>query len=119
MPRPCKCRRVEHEPPCEYFKPAGTPLCDLEEDCLSVEGLEAIRLADAEGLSMDEASARMGVSRHTFGRILRAARRVVAEVLIGGKALRVEGGHYRIFPESPVPRCASAHAQGDNANTEG
>lgn len=96
MPRPCKCRRVERFPHAVFFKPAGVPLTELDERCLSVEGLEAMRLADAEGLSTDEAAARMGVSRHTFGRILRSARRTVAEVLSLGIALRIDGGSYRL-----------------------
>ena len=96
MPRPCKCRRVERFPHAVFFKPAGIPLTELDELCLSVEGLEALRLADAEGLSMDDAAARMGVSRHTFGRILRQARRTVAEVLSRGVALRIDGGNYRL-----------------------
>ena len=96
MPRPCKCRRVERFPHAVFFKPAGIPLTELDELCLSVEGLEALRLADAEGLSMDDAAVRMGVSRHSFGRILRRARRTVAEVLSRGVALRIDGGSYRL-----------------------
>jgi predicted DNA-binding protein (UPF0251 family) len=80
-----------------YFKPAGIPLRQMEERLLSIEGLEAMRLADKEGLSMDEASRRMGISRHTFGRILRRAHQTIAEVLTEGCALRVEGGHYRLM----------------------
>lgn len=99
MPRPCKCRQVEEMPQASYFKPIGIPLRQLEELRLPVEGLEAIRLADREGLDMDEAARRMGVSRHTFGRILRKARHTVAEALIAGYALRVEGGHYRLRSE--------------------
>lgn len=94
MPRPCKCRRIAGIPKASYFKPRGVPLCDLEEVPLSVDGLEAIRLADLEGLTMEEAALRMDVSRHTFGRILKKARRCVARALIHGHALRVEGGHF-------------------------
>ncbi len=96
MPRPCKCRRVRGLPGASYFKPIGIPLVELEECVLSVEGFEALRLADGEGLGMDEAAQRMGVSRHTFGRILRKARHAVAEALVLGRALRVEGGTYSL-----------------------
>ena len=64
----------------------------LEECVLPLEGMEALRLADLEGLTAAEAAERMGVSRHTFGRVLREARHVVAGALAGGKALRIEGG---------------------------
>ena len=96
MPRPCKCRNVRGLPEASYFKPVGIPLMQLEECILSVEGYEAMRLADWEGLGMDEAAQRMGVSRHTFGRILRKARHAVAEALVFGRALRVEGGTYSL-----------------------
>jgi predicted DNA-binding protein (UPF0251 family)/predicted Fe-Mo cluster-binding NifX family protein len=71
---------------------------DLAEVSLAVEGLEAIRLADLEGLNMETAAVGMGVSRHTFGRILAEGRRAVAEALVNGSALRIEGGHYEVRP---------------------
>ncbi len=96
MPRPRNCRRVEGTPSVTYFKPRGVPLRELAETYLSVEGFEALRLADLEGLAMEAAAASMQVSRHTFGRILTEARRAVAEALVQGQALRIEGGHYRV-----------------------
>lgn len=60
---------------------------------MSLDEFEAIRLADREGLYQEEAAGRMGVSRSTFGRILESAHRKVAEVLAGGRCLRLEGGH--------------------------
>ena len=92
MPRPCHCRRVSALPKNRCFKPNGIPLHELEEVVLSLDGLEALRLADFEDLNMDAAAARMGVSRHTFGRLLRRARRSVAQALVQGQALRIEGG---------------------------
>lgn len=57
---------------------------------LTLPELEALRLADLEGLYQEEAARRMGVSRATFGRILEGARRKVAEALVTGKGLEVE-----------------------------
>jgi predicted DNA-binding protein (UPF0251 family)/predicted Fe-Mo cluster-binding NifX family protein len=74
------------------FKPAGLPTRALEEVVLGLDGAEAIRLADLEGLYQEAAARRMGVSRQTFGRILEEAHRVVADAIINGKALRIEGG---------------------------
>jgi predicted DNA-binding protein (UPF0251 family) len=89
--RPCP-RRVAGPPRCSYFKPAGVPLGRLEEVALSVDELEALRLADLEGLYQDKAAARMEVSRPTFARIVEASRRKVAEALVHGRALRIGGG---------------------------
>jgi predicted Fe-Mo cluster-binding NifX family protein len=59
-----------------------------------VEGFEALRLADFEGLNHIDAAKQMNVSRQTFGRILSTARKTVAEAIILGHALRIEGGNY-------------------------
>jgi len=65
-------------------------LVDLEEVSLTLDEIEAIRLADYEGLYHEAAAVRMKVSRQTFGRILNDARRKVSECLVKGKALRIE-----------------------------
>ncbi len=85
-------------PSVNYFKPRGIPLVDLEEASLAVEELEAIRLCDLEGLSISDAAEKMGVSRHTLGRVLGNARHTVAEALCMGQALRIEGGVYAVRP---------------------
>ncbi len=92
MARPECPRKIGHVPPADYYKPAGIPLCELEEVALAADEMEALRLADAEGLYQAEAAAKMGVSRQTFGRIVEKARRKVAQALAGGKALRIERG---------------------------
>jgi len=92
MPRPLICRRVAGCPRSEYFKPAGIPLSGLEEVRLMRDELEALRLADLEGLYQADAAAKMGVSRQTFGNIAESARRKVADALVNGRALRIQGG---------------------------
>lgn len=89
MARPTCPRRISHRPPATYFKPAGIPLCELEEVELAADELEALRLADVEDLYHTEAAAKMRVSRQTFDRIVRKARMKVAQALVHGKALRV------------------------------
>jgi predicted DNA-binding protein (UPF0251 family)/predicted Fe-Mo cluster-binding NifX family protein len=74
------------------FKPAGVPAGNLEHVTLRLDQAEAIRLADLQGLYQEAAALRMGVSRQTFGRIVESARRVVADAIINGKCLRIEGG---------------------------
>ena len=91
MPRPKCCRRIGVEPGSTYFKPRGIPLAELDEIVLGRDEFEAIRLADHEGLYQEDAAERMGVSRQTFGRIVAAGRAKVAEALVKGMALRIEG----------------------------
>ena len=85
--RPC-CKRVEEMPGVNYFKPRAVPLSVLEEVTLSVEELEALRLAHLEGLYQQDAAERMAVSRATFGRVLDAAHRKVTKALVEGCALQ-------------------------------
>lgn len=94
MPRPRRCRLVGIEPNTRYFKPRGIPMVNLEEVILSVDEIEAIRLADLEGLYQEDAAHHMNISRQTFGRILSSARKKIAESIIKGKALRIDGGDY-------------------------
>ena len=90
MARLKKFRRICCNPETTYFKPRGIPICRLEEVSLSLDEVEALRLADAEGLYHDQAALRMRISRATFGRILRGARRKVASTILQGKALRIK-----------------------------
>lgn len=89
MARPIKCRRVACDVTASYFKPQGIPLCELDEVRLELDELEALRLADAEGLYQADAAARMGISRQTFGNIIARAHKKVASALLQGKALRL------------------------------
>jgi len=93
MPRPKKYRCIKCKPDATYFKPRGIPLIELEERSLTMDELEAIRLADYEGLYHEDAAVRMKISRQTFGRILKEARKKVAECLLKGKALRIESSN--------------------------
>ena len=90
MPRPKKYRCIKCKPDSNYFKPRGIPLVDLEEVLLTLDEIEAIRLADFEGLYHEAAAVKMKISRQTFGRILSGAHKKVAECLIKGKALKIE-----------------------------
>jgi predicted DNA-binding protein (UPF0251 family) len=96
MARPTKWRRVAFMPQVTFFKPAGVPARPLEKVALSVEELEAIRLKDVEGLQQEECAERMRISRPTFHRVLESARRKVADALINGKAVRIEGGNFAL-----------------------
>ena len=69
-------------------------MIDLEQVQLTVDELEALRLADFLGVSHEKAGSQMGVSRATFGRIIEHARKIVTDALIHGKAINVGGGNY-------------------------
>jgi predicted DNA-binding protein (UPF0251 family) len=104
MARRKHCRRVGFLPESKYFKPRGIPLSVLEEVILTVDEFEAIRLADLEGLYQEQAAGKMDVSRQTFGRIIESAHQKVAEALVKGKALKIEGGEFEM-PEMRKFRC--------------
>jgi uncharacterized protein len=96
MPRPPKCRRVQGSPAAAVFKPAGVPRCDLQEVTLTLDEFEAVRLADLQGEYQEDAAGAMGVSRQTFGNILAEAHRKIADCLVHGKALKIEGGNIEL-----------------------
>ncbi|SON53040.1 DUF134 domain-containing protein [Vibrio tapetis] len=87
MARPKKCRRVCGRPAHSCFKPNGVPMNQLKQVELLSEEFEALRLADQLDLSQQEAADQMGVSRQTFGNIVKKARFKVATCLVEGNAL--------------------------------
>jgi uncharacterized protein len=99
MPRPCRCRNIRSSPQANYFKPRGIPLTDLEEVILTLDELEAICLADHEGNYQEDASRKMNVSRQTFGNIINSAHKKIADALVNGKALKIEGGNVKRIKE--------------------
>jgi len=92
-----RCRFVALEPGFRYFAPVGTVTGEV---VLKVEELESLRLKDLLGLDQSEAAREMGVSQPTFHRILKEARRKIADALVNGKALRIEGGDYVLKTEA-------------------
>jgi uncharacterized protein len=87
-PRNCAC---SHRPPgSSVFKPAGTPLKDLELVRLYHDELEALHLCDGEGLTQEEAGERIGVSRGTVQRLVASGRKKVIDAIVVGQALVVE-----------------------------
>ena len=90
--RPKRCRAVAGSPGATRFGPENTESEDPDILTLTLDEFEALRLADHEGLYHEDAARRMDVSRATFGRILEAARRTLARVLVEGLVLHIEGG---------------------------
>ncbi|MFC2070911.1 DUF134 domain-containing protein [Chloroflexota bacterium] len=107
MPRPIKCRRVAFLPETTYFKPVGIPMRLLEEVNISIEEAEAIRLKDLEGLEQEQCAERMSISRPTFQRVLEPARKKLADALLHGKAIKIDGGNFEMAVSSF--RCSRGH----------
>lgn len=94
MPRPVKWRRIAQMPDHRYFIPEGVEGENLDENILKIEELEALRLKDLENLDQESCASAMRVSRQTFQRIYNVAKTKVADSLINGKAIRIQGGNY-------------------------
>jgi predicted DNA-binding protein (UPF0251 family) len=107
MGRIPKWRRVTSIPAVSYFKPVGSPRRILEEVCLSVEEAEAIRLKDLEGLEQEKCAGKMNISRPTFCRVLGSARSKLADALLNGKAIKIEGGNFEMAKRRF--RCPNGH----------
>lgn len=107
MPRPVKSRRVSSIPKINYFKPAGIPMRELEEINISIEEAEAIRLKDLESLEQEKCAGMMSISRPTFQRVLESARRKLADALLNGKAIRIDGGNFEMA--NSLFRCNRGH----------
>jgi len=97
MSRPQKERMVHKPPIFTEFKPTGVARKYLHQTSLSLDEYEAFRLADYEGLSHNEAADEMEISRSTFTRLIEQARKKIANFMIKGESLRIEGGnvHFR------------------------
>lgn len=91
--RPVQCRCVGGMPQVTCFKPDGASPSRLENVVVTLDELEALRLADRLGHYHAEAAELMKISRQTFGRILQSARRKVAEAIVEGKSICIEGGN--------------------------
>ena len=109
MVRPKCCRQVGAIPYKTCFQPERVTSSPCPEDIfLNLDEYESLRLADLEGLYQEQAASRMNVSRPTFGRIVEAARRKVADAIVNGKTLRIEGGPVSI-EAGGTTRCPRCH----------
>ena len=93
--RPIKSRIVHKEPDTRQFSPRGHRGRPGYNE-LKVEEVEAIRLIDHMGLKQAEAAGSMGISQQTFSRVLRKARKSLAEALVLGRIIKVNGGDFKI-----------------------
>jgi len=81
----------------------------LDEVILMVDEYEAIRLKDVDGLEQEQCASQMNISQPTFHRLYQEARRKIADVIVHGKALKIEGGTYEITPQQTPGRKRCHH----------
>lgn len=112
MARPTKDRIIEKLPEIRFFKPAGVPAHQLEIVEMTMEEVESLRLKEVEGLTQAEAAEVMDISRPTFQRVLSSARQKAAEALTCGKAIKFEGGDYRLVKPAHCPECGRKMRRG-------
>ena len=104
MARPRKCRRVCSMPVQNRFTPIGdVSPSGAEPLVMTVEEFETVRLIDFENLTQEECAQRMSVARPTVQRIYDGARKKLAAFLVEGRALRIEGGDYKLCSETERP----------------
>ncbi|MCK4647474.1 DUF134 domain-containing protein [Candidatus Pacearchaeota archaeon] len=96
MPRPRINRRIFFEPHVNYFKPVGIPLSHLQEIILTRDELEVVRLIDYEEIEQSKAGKKMKISQPTLSRLLKSARKKIAEALINGKSIKIQGGDFEM-----------------------
>jgi len=109
--RPKKRRLVKEDPRIIQFSPRGKPGRPDEAE-LAMEEFEAVRLADCLGQDQKKASQAMRISQQTFSRILKKARKIVAEAIVNGKTLKIRGGHYTINARQKETTAASTARPG-------
>ncbi len=96
MSRPVKCRKVCCLPERSQFGPLDLRSPDGQYIRMTVDEYETIRLIDLQGFTQEECAEQMNVARTTVQSIYFDARRKLADCLVNGKRLRIEGGHYRL-----------------------
>ena len=104
-PRPVLDKIINTIPLYVYFVPHGVSEDKLEEVTLTIEELESLNLKDKQGLDQADSAKKMGISRATFQRLLKSARKKLITALIEGKAIRFEGGNYIPGKNIELVRC--------------
>jgi len=96
MVRPTRTRRIFFQPEVTYFKPVGIPMANLKETVLGLDELEAIRLIDSEKMEQHKAGEKMKISQSTLSRLLRTGRKKLADAIINGQAIKIQGGNFKM-----------------------
>ena len=103
LSRPTKWRRICCLPNCNRFGPLDEPVGRDHLIIMTVDEYETIRLIDLEDFSQEEGGQQMNIGRTTVQRIYTGARKKLAEAIVYGKVLRIEGGDYDLCGENARP----------------
>ncbi len=99
MPRPVKWKKVCCLPETNLFGPLNAKNLEDNIITMSVEEYESIRLIDLEGMLQEECAESMNVARTTVQRIYNDARKKLADALVNGYVLKIDGGNYKLCEE--------------------
>ena len=119
MARPRKMRRVCFLPKEDEYGPINSKIQKDEIIIMSVDEYETIRLIDFEDMTQEECSIRMNVARTTVQRIYFDARKKLANSLVNGLVLRIEGGDFKLCSEAgPHHGCGRCNRMGRNSKNK-
>lgn len=117
MPRPVKCRRVCSKPRITVFEPSVKD--DLTDTVvMTIDEYETVRLIDREGLSQEECSLCMNIARTTVQQIYETARKKIANAIVDGSILKIEGGNYRLCDGTTFFGCRGRWCRSKNNNKQ-
>ncbi|GKU23194.1 DUF134 domain-containing protein [Clostridium folliculivorans] len=102
MPRPRKCRKVCCLPEREIYGPLDVSVNEDNLIIMTVDEYETIRLIDLEGFTQEDCANQMNIARTTVQGIYNEARRKLAESLVNGKVLKIQGGDYELCSEVKI-----------------
>ncbi len=105
MVRPRKLRFVGMEPGFRMFKPVGIPAVEIDQVVLTLDEFEALRLVDFEGMDHEGAAALIEISRPTLSRLVENARHKIAEAIVVGRALVIDGGNVEMVSRRRCGDC--------------
>lgn len=111
MPRPTKYRKVCCLPNNNIFGPIDIPKISCNPVVMTVEEYETIRLIDLQGRTQEECADQMEIARTTVQQIYQGARKKLAELIVEGKVLTIEGGTFELY--GPEKSCC-CNAKGKN-----
>jgi predicted DNA-binding protein (UPF0251 family) len=96
MPRPKVKGKVCTLPEIDLFGPLISNPNKREVLYLNIEEYETIRIIDLAGKSQEECATEMGIARTTLQRIYYSAKQKIADAIVGGKVLKIQGGNYKL-----------------------
>ncbi len=106
MPRPRICRRVCAKPNTKCMKPSGGNKTCNGKSIVTIDEYEAIRLKDLLEMDQENAAQTMAISQPTFHRLIHSARKKVADAIVNGKMIVIEGGNYKMEEKKRTFRCS-------------